>query len=159
MKGDIRDINKAREVWDTDAAVNDTKDIKRRLVAAGFKAHEWRVRAETIRSGARTGEIGDPVISHKFPLDNKRVVARTQALLDAGFDVTWNTMVNDKGIRLTVPTVYSVGRPGKVTILDADKPVGSRISGMFNTQEEAEIALFGCKQTHLNDVKNNSVAM
>ncbi|MGE3551044.1 MAG: hypothetical protein AB7I29_14240 [Geobacter sp.] len=129
-----------KPIWDSDAAVNDTKDIKRRLVAAGFKPREWSVKAGTVTSGPRKGEIDDAKISNRYPLQHADVVARTQALLDAGFDVTWNTMVRENGQRLTVPTVYSVPRQGKVTILDADKPVGERLT-TYSTQAEAEAAL------------------
>lgn len=137
---DAIEIKSPKPIWDSKAAVNDTKDIKRRLVAAGFKANEWSVRAGTVTSGPRKGEIDDAKISNRYPLQHADVVARTQALLDAGFDVTWNTMVRESGQRLTVPTVYSVPRQGKVTILDADKPVGDRLT-TYSTQAEAEAAL------------------
>lgn len=137
---DAIEIKPPKPIWDSEAAVNDTKDIKRRLVAAGFKANEWSVRAGTVTSGPRKGEIDDAKISNRYPLQHADVVARTQALLDAGFDVTWNTMVRENGQRLTVPTVYSVPRQGKVTILDADKPVGERLT-TYSTQAEAEAAL------------------
>lgn len=129
-----------RPTWDSDAAVNDTKDIKRRLVAAGFKPREWSVTADIIRTGARTGEIGDAKISHKYPLTSEQVISKTDSLLDAGFDVTWNTTKLDSGKRITQPTINSVGRKGELKILDADKPIGQRIS-LYDSQAEAQAAL------------------
>lgn len=125
-----------KAIWDTDAAVNDVKDIKRRLQAAGFKGSEWSVRAGTVYSGPRKGEIDDAKISARYPLDSKQLVLRSQSLIDAGFDVTWATTMLDSGKRILSAVVNSVGRQGEISVVDADKPVGSRIT-KFKSYKDA----------------------